>query len=494
MLAATPEAYQLLHEGAIALAQVEAAGLKIDTEYLQRAIKKCTYRIKDLEDRLVKDDLFKTWKKRFAQKTNLGSLDQLAHILFKVMGLPCYHFTPKSTPKNPIPSAKQEALELVDIPFVQDYMKWRKLSDTKGKYLEGILRETVDGWYHPEFNLHLTSTFRSSSGSDKETDQSSSTRSVNFQNFPVRDPERSKTIRRTIISPDGYCTVEIDFSTIEVRVGCCRHFDPVLIDYVKNSPPKDMHRDTAQEMFFLKENQVDKKTTRDWAKNRFVFPAFYGSVYFQMAPNLWKAIVGKNPEIPGVGKKLLDHLKDHGITELGDCTPGGDPQPGSFARHIKKVEDSLWNKRLTVYRDWKRKIWEQFLRDGAIQTLTGFVIQGWSGKKGMLSRNDSSNHDIQGSSFHCLLKCITLIQKWLKKYKSKAHIVGQIHDSQISYVPEKEVGNFIEGCHDIMTRKLPKLWPWIIVPLEVEPDVSPPGLSWYHKKPWICVNGVWQEK
>ena len=38
MIPQTQEAFNLLHEGTIALAQVEANGIRIDTKYLQRAM------------------------------------------------------------------------------------------------------------------------------------------------------------------------------------------------------------------------------------------------------------------------------------------------------------------------------------------------------------------------------------------------------------------------------------------------------------------------
>ncbi len=39
MKRAKPEAYQLMHEGAITLAEVEANGIRIDVEYLKKTPK-----------------------------------------------------------------------------------------------------------------------------------------------------------------------------------------------------------------------------------------------------------------------------------------------------------------------------------------------------------------------------------------------------------------------------------------------------------------------
>lgn len=490
MLAAKPEAYRLLHEGSIALATIESNGIRIDLDYLNSSKKRITEQINELENTLKKDDLWSTWRRVQGAKSKLGSLEQLAHLLYNVLKLPCSIFTPQGKP-----SAKEKALSCVDLPFVKAYMKWRKLCDTRGKYLEGISREQVDGYFHPDFNLHLAATFRSSSGSDKSNEQAKSSRGINFQALPIRDPERGKIIRQCFIAREGHYFVEADLATIEVRIGCACHKDPVMMDYVKNSPPKDMHRDTASELFFLdtgylvKHEKWAKKLVRDWAKNRMVFPQFYGSVWFQCAPNIWEAVVERNPELPERGIKLIDHLAKHGINGLGECKPGGDPTPGSFGEHVKSVENSLWNKRFTVYRDWKRSVWEQYLKDGAIQTLTGFVIQGWSGRKGMLVRNDASNHDIQGASFHCMLQTIILTHHWIKKHKMKTKILGTIHDSIIADVPENEIQDYLSFLHWVVTVKLPRMWSWINVPLGIEFDCSPLGGSWWGKQGWIDVGG-----
>ena len=78
------DANVLMHEGAIALAQVEANGMRVDVPRLERTIGKVERRIKELEGRLREDDVFKTWRKIFGQKTNLGSGPQLGRILFGV--------------------------------------------------------------------------------------------------------------------------------------------------------------------------------------------------------------------------------------------------------------------------------------------------------------------------------------------------------------------------------------------------------------------------
>ena len=59
----TKAGYNLLHEGSLALAQVEANGIRMDTDYLQRAIEHTGKRILKLQVDMKADSVYKTWKK-----------------------------------------------------------------------------------------------------------------------------------------------------------------------------------------------------------------------------------------------------------------------------------------------------------------------------------------------------------------------------------------------------------------------------------------------
>ena len=67
----------------------------------------------------------------------------------------------------------------------------------------------------------------------------------------------------------------------------------------------------------------------------------------------------------------------------------------------------------------------------------------------------------------------------------KSKIIGQIHDSVIAEVHESELEKYLYKAQRILTHDLPRAWPWIIVPLTVETEVSPLGESWFDKKPVI---------
>jgi DNA polymerase I-like protein with 3'-5' exonuclease and polymerase domains len=99
----------------------------------------------------------------------------------------------------------------------------------------------------------------------------------------------------------------------------------------------------------------------------------------------------------------------------------------------------------------------------------------------VMDRKQVSNYPAQGSAFHCLLWCLIQIQKTIKKHHMKSVIIGQIHDSVLADVARGELRDYMEIAHEIMSVKLKKHWKWIIVPMEAECEVAPPGESWYKK-------------
>jgi DNA polymerase-1 len=450
------DAYRLLHEGALALAIVEGNGLRVNTLYLKSAIDQTNRKISHLTKVMRADKIFSMWRKRYGQKTNMGSREQLGVILFDCMGYPCKERTGTGRAK-----VDEQMLESVDLDFVRHFVQIEKTKRLKSTFLQGISREVVDGYLHPSFNLHMVRTYRSSC--DKP----------NFQNMPIRDPAIGKIVRSCFIPRDGNVLVEIDFSGIEVRVAACYHEDPTMIEYI-NDKTKDMHRDMAAQCFKLDPKEVTKQI-RYCGKNMFVFPQFYGDYYVNCAKTLWCAI--ERMKLEHNGKSLVEHLKKNGIDRLGQCNPKESPRPGTFEYHIKKVEEDFWGRRFKRYAKWKKIWWDLYLDLGYFDTLTGFR------ETGVYKRNDVINHPVQGSAFHCLLWSLIRLQKIITKRKMKSLLVGQIHDSIVADVPEEELGQYIQIAQKVMTKDIREHWDWIVVPLEVEAEATPVNTSWFEKKP-----------
>ncbi len=458
------QGYRLLHEGLIELAQVERNGIRIDLPLLQTTKLQLEKQIRKLKVSLQEDDLWSQWRKRFGAKAKLTAQQQLGTILHEEMGFEV-HFRTESGK----PSMDDEALQEIDHPFVRDYSRFLKYSKALGTFLAGIEREIApDGRLHPSFNLHLARTFRSSSNDP------------NFQNFPVRDKEIAGLIRSLFTASPKCVLVENDFKGIEVALSASYHHDPNFISYI-TTPGKDMHRDMAAQIYKLKPKQVSKDA-RYGAKNKFVFPEFYGDYYISCAKAMWDWIrKGKLTTPEGVS--LIKHLKSKGITHLGTLDPKLEPDPDSFEAHLKAVEKDFWNSRFRVYGQWKRDWFQKYLERGYFDIYTGFRVYG------VYNRKQVCNYPIQGAAFHCLLWSLTRIGRILRKYGMKSRIVGQIHDSLLGDVRINELKDYLEIVQQVTTEDLRKQYPWLAVPPEIECEICPVGKSWFDKKEVKFVQG-----
>ncbi len=428
-------AYKLFHNGVRALADVERNGIRIDIPYVKKEQKKAWEKIEQLKHKIKATEEGKCWQKKYGEKFNIDSNVQLANVLFKELGIEPPRVTEKGNP-----SVDKNTLHLIKAPIIKPLTELRKLNKLSGTYLKGIIEETVNGYLHPSFNLHLVSTFRSSSSNP------------NFQNIPTRDPVVGKIIRSAFIPREGGWIGGLDYSGIELSMAGCNSKDPMII---KNFTT--IHKTAAADCFMLEEDEVTKDA-RYCGKNMFVFPQLYGSWYEQCGPNMWNGIREMKLKTKS-GTGLYKHLKEDRITN-----------EKRFVQHIKGVEREFW-KTYLVHKMWQEGWMKDYDKKGYIEMLTGFKCGD------VLSKNQLLNYANQGPAFHCLLWSLIEMNKWLKKYKMKSKIIGQIHDDMVMDIDDKEKDDVLKQASYIMCEKIKKAWEWIITPLEVSASFS--NVNWY---------------
>lgn len=463
------DAYNLLHQGSVALARAELHGIRVDVDYCNAEIERLGRKLRQYERRFKASDLAKEWRRRFGAKTSFGSSTQLQTMLYDVMGIKPTKLT--SSGKG---STDEEVLRRIDIPGLQYLLRSRKIKKIRDTYLKAFLREQVDGVLHPSFSLHTVSTYRSSS------------QNPNFQNIPKRDKEAMRICRRALIPRPGHQLVEIDFSGLEVSIAACYHKDPEMLRYL-NDPGSDMHSDIAMQAYLLdpykdkiKEAGSIKRikelaVLRGAAKNGFVFPEFYGDFYapcaVYMACNWGELPEGRWRPGQGIpmpdGDRLSDHLIRQGIKSLDD-----------YIEHIRDLEDDFWGRRFRVYAKWRKRWFHRYQRNGYFDMYTGFRC------KGVMTRNEAINYPVQGAAFHCLLWTFIETDRVSQEEGWDTRLVGQIHDAMVLDVLPDELDHVVSTVRRISCQELPKAWEWIIVPLDVEVEVTPVDGSWADMEPY----------
>lgn len=431
---------ELLLQGTEELSVVEGAGIAVDVPYFQKQQTHINRRVERLTREILDCPEAQKWKKETGKELNPSSDSQLKKLLFDILKLKPGKLTVKGNA-----STDQETLEQIDLPFTQKIVLMRKLRKLSSTYISNYIDGEIGGRIYPFFNLNRVKTYRSSSDSP------------NFQNIPKRDEEAQKIIRRGIRPSPGNVFLEVDYSGIEVRIGACYHKDREMLRYI-NDPATDMHRDMAMKIFMEGEKHISKHPhLRQAAKNGFVFPQFYGDYFVNCANNIWGGWLKADDKA---------RMKEHGIRTLRQ-----------FEEHIKKIEDDFWFKKFTGYSEWKRRTWTEYQRNGYVELLTGFRCGG------LMKKNDALNYPIQGAAFHCLLWSLIQINRMLRKEKARTRIVGQIHDSILFDADPGELeAGILPSVKRIMCDDIREEWPWIIVPLDIDAEMSEVNGNWYQKK------------
>lgn len=425
------EALQFAVAGSIALGDIHTVGFRVDVPALNSTIERLTKEIE--QDR--KDILL-----QYPEWNGLTSGSDLGEFIYDTL---------KCTPKqytddddgNPSTtySVDKEALTKIQHPFVKSIIPLVAKSTPLTAFLLPIQRELCGEKIHPFFSLDTAKTYRSSS------------RSPNYQNIPKRDMVQKKLLRDLHYPARGFKLVEYDYKAIEVAVSACVFQDPVLINYVVDQTT-DMHRDVAMDIFF-RGMDTFTKNERQMAKNGYVFPSFYGSSGYNCGENLWEQ-VQENPD-------TLQHLAEHGIInkEL-------------MQKHIGAYDEVFWHQRFKVYTQRKRDLYNQYLKDGYLDLVTGFRCYGPMGYTQLV------NVPSQGPASHVKLWTLLNVAEQMRKEGMRTQILSEIHDSIIAQVWPDEEQRYHELMIEYGTVKVRQHWPWIIVPLVMEKESTEVDGAW----------------
>ena len=412
--------------GQSTFAAIQANGFNFDPYECKKAMDSVTSQMVELKDRIQDSDEARKMPRDF----NFESPKQLAELLFDKLAL---------LPNESVRSVDEHTLERMGTQFCQDILAFRKLAKIKGTYLDGYVEEAVNGMIHPFFNLTKVVTFRSSSDSP------------NFQNVPKRNKAVQKIIRSCFRPSPGNLLGEYDYGQIEVRISVSYHKDPNMIRYV-HDPTTDMHRDMAAQLFCMDSGEVSSDE-RQIAKNSYVFPAFYGSGWKMTAPAIWERLK----------EHALDSLAKHKIRTLS-----------AFSKHVQDVDNDFWGNRFQRYGEWKREVWKFYLKHGYVELYSGFKVYGPMGF------TDATNYQIQGSAFHCMLYTLNNVVPRIAAISGRSRVIGQIHDALVVDMHPDDVPEIDRLIWYYGTQKIREVFPWILVPLDIDKDFSEVDGTWSH--------------
>jgi uracil-DNA glycosylase family 4 len=421
-------AYQLFHEGTLALAEVEQEGIRINVDQAETWDREWGDELNELKERILTSSEAKRFEKKMGRplgyKKKLSPKD-LQVVLFDILKM------------KPIPGTERKTGWAVDEDSLIKYSKkcellsWelraRKLEKRKNTYLAQFLRLQVDGFIYPSFNLHIPRSYRSSSNEP------------NFQNVIKHDPEGA-VIRKLIIARDGNLIYTVDYGGMEVRIIACVTKDGALIEYILSG--HDFHGDIAEWIF----GSDYTKDLRQATKNDAVFPWFYGSYFKSIAKSFWT-----DPLVINTG-----------FFEGFYPTMTSRRRYEKWEAHVKSCEQKFW-KLFHGVREWQDEYVKLYQKTGVAQDLSwGFR------RRGYLVRNKLFNFPIQGPAFHCLLWSVIQIVKMKLREQWQSKLCGQIHDENFFDMVPSEADSIVQKVDKIMIDDVREANPWIIVPLATE--------------------------
>jgi uracil-DNA glycosylase family 4 len=404
--------HQMRRIPALVLAQMQ--GVPVDQKVVEDLKKKYQGRAKAAAKAIENEAVVKRFEEKKGKKFNPSSPPDVNYLLKEIMGL------------DVATTAKGE-LAHIDHPIANLIVKWRESNKVLSTYITSIDDVSEETNLFPDKKLHpIISTTRVVTGR-------TSSDSPNIQNFPKRDDEL-KEVRSQVKSPDrNIVVVSFDYAGIQARNVAMEALDKSLIDAFWHD--YDIHSVWREKIvkkypkWIPKSKLNDKdamKGFRYLAKNKFVFPTFFGAQSYNTSEGL------------GVPREICEELREEFFDEF---------------RGIKKWHESL----------------ESFYREnGYITGLSGYRRQA------PVSMNEKINSPIQADEAIIVMDAMIRLSE-MQDPRYQAALM--IHDDLTFFWPKNELEKRAEVVVKTMIN-VPYEWAKV-VPIEVVMSV---GEDWIHQK------------
>jgi DNA polymerase I len=391
------------------LAGMEDAGVKIDTYRMGEITARLADRLEELEARA---------HELAGEEFMLGSTQQVARILFEVLGLTAGRKgkTGYSTDSRVLRSIRGEH------EIVQVIEEWREYSKLLNTYL-GPLPELIspdDGRLHTTFNQAVASTGRLS------------TTNPNLQAIPIRT-ELGREIRSAFVTEPGHRLVSADYSQVELRILAHVSGEPKLREAFAQG--EDIHAATAAEVLG-KERAELTKDERNVAK-MVNFGIIYGISAFGLSENL---------EIP------REQAQEYIDTYLA---------------------------RFPLVQDFIQRTIEHCTEEGYATSLFGRrrpvpELKASNRQTRSLGERLAVNFVMQGTAADIIKKAMVAIHARLREEGRSSRLVLQVHDELLVEAPDVE----ISAIKDILREEMCGAYP-LDPPLAIDIGV---GDDWNEAK------------
>ena len=368
------------------LSEMEQNGAILNSKILNSQSKDLESRIKKLEEKAYQ---------LAGEEFNLSSTKQLREIFFEKLKYRIIKKTPGGQPSTD-EKVLAELAEEYELPKV--LLEHRTLSKLKSTYTDKLPNQVSQstGKVHTSFHQAVTTTGRLSSSDP------------NLQNIPIRT-EDGRRIRQAFEPSKGNKFISADYSQIELRVMAHMSKDAGLLQAFQEG--EDVHSKTASEVFDV----GIKDVTSDLRRNAKAIN--FGLIYGISAFGLGKQL--------GISRNLAAEYMAMYFEKYPDVKKYMESTK-EFASQNGYVE-TLFGRRL-------------YLRD----------INATNAMRRQASERAAINAPVQGTAADIMKIAMINMHKAIKKEKSEAKLILQVHDELILDTPKDEIDKIVSLITDSM--------------------------------------------
>ncbi len=400
------------------LAEMEMAGIRLDTDFLGEMSANLTERLLYCEKRMYEIA---------GHEFNIRSTQQLSQVLFEEMGFPTRGMKKTKSGFYSTAAGELDKLANTDEELSADQqelltliLEQRQLEKLRGTYVDAlpVLVNPATGRLHTSYNQTGSSTGRLSSNSP------------NLQNIPIRT-EMGREIRKAFVAPEGWLLLAADYSQVELRVLAHVVQEPGLLEAFRND--LDIHAATASKLFDVPIEEVDR-SQRGLAKT-INFATIYGVSAFGLS--------SRSEMGPAEAQRFLDQYF------------------ATYPRVRTYIDETI------------RKATE----DGYVETLLGrkrFFPELQAklpfNQRQALERA-AINAPIQGTAADVIKLAMIHLHSRLQEEGFQARMLLQVHDELVVEMPEAEKDAVTALVKEVMESAYQ-----LDIPLKVDAEVGP---NWY---------------
>ncbi len=221
------------------LADMEAAGVALDTEILAAISRELGERLAALQEQIYQ------W---VGYSFNINSTQQLSDALFGKLALPTRGLRKTASGHYSTAADVLEGLR-GQHPVIEIILEHRALEKLRSTYVDALpqLVNPETGRLHTDYNQTGAETGRISSSSP------------NLQNIPIRT-EEGRRIRKAFVAQAGWLLLAADYSQIELRILAHVSQDPTMLAAFARG--EDIHASTAAKVYGVPLDQVTSDQRR----------------------------------------------------------------------------------------------------------------------------------------------------------------------------------------------------------------------------------------